>query len=298
LASPESSEVLHEALLGTPSSICDLLTELSDVLSSDGFTAAPPKHGIRHHLQTHPGPPVLAKSRRLDPEKLEIARLEFAEMEKAGIVCRSCSPWSSPLHMVRKKDGGWRPCGDYRRLNNVTIPDRYPLPNIADFTSCLDGSSVFSKLDLQKGYYQVPMSASDIQKTAIITPFGMFECLRLPFGLRNAGQTFQRMMDQIFSDLPFCFVYVDDFLVFSKNITSHVSHLREVFELCRNMGLQSVYPSVRFLFQRLNSLATESLLQVVHLCPSTPLSSRIFQFPPISLLSRDFWVFSTFTEDS
>ena len=101
---------------------------------------------MHHHLQTNPGPPVFVKSRRLDPEKLENARLEFAEMEKAGIVRRSCSTWSSLLHMVRKKDGGWRPCGDYRRLNNVTIPDRYPLPNIADFTSCLDGSSVFFQI--------------------------------------------------------------------------------------------------------------------------------------------------------
>ena len=93
--------------------------------------------------------------------------------------------------MVWKKDGCWRPCGYYRRLNNVTIPDWYPLPNILDFTSCLDNSSVFSKLDPQKGYYQVPMSASDIQRTSIITPFGMLEFLRLSFGLRNADQTFQ-----------------------------------------------------------------------------------------------------------
>ena len=109
----------------------------------------------------------------------------------------------------------------------------------ADFTSCLDGSSVFSKLDLQKGYYQVPMSSSDIQKTPIITPFGMFEFLRLPFGLRNAGQTFQRMMDQIFGDLPFI-------LVFSKNISSHVSHLRKVFELCRQHGLTIALPKCEF----------------------------------------------------
>ena len=129
------------------------------------------------------------KSRRLDPEKLENARLEFAEMEKAGIVRRSCSTWSSLLHMVRKKDGGWRPCGDYRRLNNVTIPDWYPLPNIADFASCLEGSSFFSKLDLQKGYYQVPMSDPDIQKTAIFTPIGMFEKCR-PNVSENDGPDF------------------------------------------------------------------------------------------------------------
>jgi len=138
----------------------------------------------------------------LDPDKLEIAKKEFESMEKAGIVRRSTSPWSRPLHMVKKKDGSWRPCGDYRRLNNVTVPDRYPLPNIADFSSQLSGSKVFSKLDLQKGYYQVPMALDDIMKTAIITPFGMFEFLRLPFGLRNGGQTFQRLMDQVLGGLP------------------------------------------------------------------------------------------------
>ena len=87
-------------------------------------------------------------------------------MEKAGIVCRSNSPWSSP----KKKEGGWYPCGNYRRLNVVTIPDQYPLPNIADFTSRVASSTVFSKLDLQKGYYQVPMAEEDICKTAFITP--------------------------------------------------------------------------------------------------------------------------------
>ena len=104
-------------------------------------------------------------------------------MEKAGIIRCSMSPWSSPFHMVCKKEGGWKPCGDYRRLNIVTIPDHYPLPNIANFTSRISGSTVFSKLDLQKGYYQVPMASEDIQKTAIVTPFRMFEFMRRPFGL-------------------------------------------------------------------------------------------------------------------
>ena len=135
-------------------------------------------------------------------------------MEKSGIVRHSTSPWASPLHMVKKKDGGWRPCGDYRRLNTATVPDHYPLPNIGDFSSRVSGSTVFSKLDLQKGYYQVPVEQRDIQKTAIITPFGMFEFLVMPFGLRNAGNTFQRLMDQILGDLPYSFVYVDDILVF------------------------------------------------------------------------------------
>jgi hypothetical protein len=119
-------------------------------------------------------------------------------MLAAGVIRRSSSCWSSPLHMVRKKDGSWRPCGDFRRLNLITTEDRYPLPNMADLSSRLDGCTIFSKLDLQKGYLQVPVKQQDIPKTAIITPFGLFEFLCMPFGLRYAGMTFQRMMDQLF----------------------------------------------------------------------------------------------------
>ena len=126
------------------------------------------------------------------------------------------------MHMVKKKDGGWRPCGDYRRLNTAMVPDRYPLPNIADFSSQVSGSTIFSKLDLQMGYYQVPVAQEDVEKTAIITPFWMFEFLVMPFGLRNAGNTFQRLMNQILGDLPYCFAYVDDILIFCKDLSSHV----------------------------------------------------------------------------
>jgi Reverse transcriptase (RNA-dependent DNA polymerase) len=147
-----------------------------------------PAHGVEHNIETA-GRPTTAKFRRLDPVRLAAAKAEFDKMLAAGVVRRSSSSWSSLLHMVQKKDGGWRPCGDFRRLNNVTVEDKYPLPNMADLSARLDGCVIFSKLDLQKGYFQVPVAATDVAKTAIITPFGLFEFLSMPFGLKNAGMT-------------------------------------------------------------------------------------------------------------
>ena len=194
------------------------------------------KHQVEHHIEMV-GRPVSAKYRRLDAAKLKAAREEFLEMERQGIVRRSDSSWASPLHMVRKADGSWRPCGDFRRLNVQTQPDRYTCPNIGDLTARLAGCKVFSKLDLRKGYHQVPVRKADIKKTAIITPFGLFEFLRMPFGLRNAGQTFQRMMDNVLAGLDYTFVYLDDVLVASASHEEHAVHLREVLSRLSKHGL-------------------------------------------------------------
>ena len=96
-------------------------------------------------------------------------------MEQLGIICRSDSAWASPLHIVPKKDGGHRPCGDFRQLNDVTTPDKYPIPYLSDATHFLEGKTVFSKIDLIRGYHQIPVAPEDIPKTAVITPFGLFE---------------------------------------------------------------------------------------------------------------------------
>ncbi len=235
LLGPASADALLSRLRHLPSTVRSLLAEFPGIVN-DELPPGPSKHDVSHTIETE-GRPLHAKARRLDPAKLSAAREEFGRMEAAGIIRRSQSPWASPLHMVPKPDGSWRPCGDYRRLNNVTLHDQYPLPNIQDFCSNLEGSAVFSKLDLVKGYYQVPMAEDDILKTAIITPFGLFEFLKMPFGLKNAAQTFQRMMDRLFNAVLFVFVYLDDILVYSPNMAVHLDHLRRVFQLLDSHGL-------------------------------------------------------------
>jgi hypothetical protein len=146
--------------------------------------------------------------------------------------------WSSPLHMDCKKDGSWGPRGDYCRLNLAMTHDRYTLPSILDLSSKLHGCKFFSCIDLVKGYHQIPMAAQDVAKTAIITPFGLFEYLFMPFGLRNAAQTFQRFMDSLFKHLLFVFCYLDDIIIASHTLEEHHEHLRQTFTILQEKGLQ------------------------------------------------------------
>lgn len=197
---------------------------------------APAVHATQHFMNTT-GAPCAERVRPLRPDRLQTAKEEFRHMVEMSHARPSTSPWASPLHMAKKGNGEWRPCGDYRKLNARTIPDRYPIALLQDSTANLQGRTIFSTIDLCKAFQYIPVAEQDIPKTAVITPFGLFEFPSMPFGLRNAAQTFQRYIHEALGDLDFVFAYVDDLLVASPSPAKHEEHLNTVFQRLAKYGL-------------------------------------------------------------
>ena len=197
--------------------------------------------GVEHHIDIGDAKPFKKSPYKIAPHKLEAVREEIREMLEKGVIVRSKSPFSSPIVMVPKKDGSNRMCIDYRKLNDLTVKDAYPLPRIGQTIDALQGAGVFSSLDLAGGYWQIPVAAEDRHKTAFCTPDGgLYECLKMPFGLTNAPPTFQRNMNNIFKDdlYKHGLIFLDDVLTFTKTPEDHLEHLEKVFRVLRKSGLR------------------------------------------------------------
>lgn len=205
---------------------------------------------VQHTIPTTDDAPVSQPYRRIPPQQLMEVKSHIHTLLEQGVIKPTHSPYASPIVLARKKDGTLRMCVDYRRLNAKTVRDSFPLPRIEETLDSLKGAKFFSTMDLASGYNQIAVHETDKHKTAFITPFGLYQYERLPFGLAGAPATFQRFMQRLFNDRLFeiLIIYLDDLLVFSKNLEEHLEHLDFVFTTISKHGLK-LKPSKCHLFR-------------------------------------------------
>ena len=203
-----------------------------------------PAEGIFHSIETE-GPAFKSKVRPLlaNSEKFEAGRKIWKEMEELGVIERvkpnTLIQYTSPLHMVQKPNKrGWRICADFRKLNQITKIDNYPLPILRSFQSTIKGSKVFSIVDIKSAFHHLPIDPKDVNKTCVLSPWGgAFVFKRLAFGLCNGPATWQKYIDSIVSDIPGLFCYLDDLLICSEDVESHLSVLKTLFQRLNANGL-------------------------------------------------------------
>ena len=184
------------------------------------------------------GPEAIRAARRLDPDLEREVRDHFDGLLDAGFVRRSKSPWAAPLHVVRKKNGKLRCVGDYRALNAITVGDKYPMPHIGDLFGKLRGKTTFSLVDLKSSFFHVGVDAEDIEKTAVLTPFGLFECVAMSFGFKNAPAVMQRYMDTALRGVDSIYNYIDDVLVATSDDEDHDAATDALFARLDEWGLR------------------------------------------------------------
>lgn len=223
-----------ETFNGVNQDMQDLVRSFEDIYQEP--TQLPPEREISHYINLKEGtePVNVRPYRYAHFQKAEIEK-QVHEMLKQGLIRPSTSPFSSPVLLVKKKDGTWRFCTDYRALNAVTVKDRFPIPTVDDMIDELHGANYFTKLDLRSGYHQVRVNSLDIHKTAFRTHNGHYEYLVMPFGLCNAPSTFQALMNSVFRPYlrKFVLVFFDDILIYSPDWTMHLAHVKMAFEILR-----------------------------------------------------------------
>ncbi|GJR13774.1 putative reverse transcriptase domain-containing protein [Tanacetum coccineum] len=212
---------------------------------SEDLSGLPPTRQVEFQIDLVPGvAPVARAPYRLAPSEMK----ELSEQLNKGFIRPSSSPWGAPVLFVKKKDGSFRMCIDYRELNKLTVKNRYPLPRIDDLFDQLQGSSVYSKIDLRSGYHQLRVREEDIPKTAFRTRYGHYKFQVMPFGLTNAPAVFMDLMNRVCKPYldKFVIVFIDDILIYSKNKQEHEEHLKLILELLKKEELYAKFSKCEF----------------------------------------------------
>jgi hypothetical protein len=203
----------------------------------------PPDRDIEFSIEHIPGTrPIAQRPYRMNPVELVELKKQLDDMLRKGLIQPSSSSWRSPVLFVDKSDGSSRLCTDYRKLNDVTIKNKYPLPKIEDLFDQLNGSQVFSIIDLRTGYHQLKIRTTDIPKTTFTTRYGLYEYTIMSFGLTNTPAYFMNLMNKVFMEFldKFVVVFIDDILIYSKSEVEHATHLKLVLETERASTLCQV----------------------------------------------------------
>ncbi|GJP58297.1 hypothetical protein CLOP_g23003 [Closterium sp. NIES-67] len=253
-----------------PEKIKDLLREFQDILPDDLPNGLPPYRTHQHEIVEEPGSkPTFRAPYRLSPTELTDMNKQIEYILAKGLIRPSTSPYGAPVPFTRKPDGSLRMCIDYRALNKQTIKNKYLIPRIDVLLDQLRGATIFSKLDLRSGYWQIRMADNSIHKTAFRSRYGSYEYWVMPFGLTNAPATFQAEMNHILRPLlDECeVVYLDDILIYSRDMKQHVEHLRRVFEILRRERFYVKLSKSEFALEKVQFLGHMVSVQGVHVDP-------------------------------
>nr|GEZ80441.1 putative reverse transcriptase domain-containing protein [Tanacetum cinerariifolium] len=225
-----------------------IVKEFPDIFPED-LPGLPPVRQVEFQIDLIPGTaPVARTPYRLALSEMQELSNQLQELIDRGFIRPSTSPWGAPVLFVKKKDGTFRMCINYQELNKLTINNHYPLPRIDDLFDQLQGSSVYSKIDLRSGYHQLRVRDKDIPKTAFITRYGHYEFQFIPFGLTNAPAVFMDLMNRVcklYLD-KFVIVFIDDILIYSRNEEEHTNHLRIILQLRGNEKLYAKFSKCEF----------------------------------------------------
>ena len=234
---------------------------------------------LSHRIETGEVQPIRQQVRRVPLPHRGIVQDLLKDMLEKRVISPSKSPWASPIVLVKKKDGTTRFCVDYRKVNDVTRKDAYPIPRVDDTLDMLSGSTWFTTLDLKSGYWQVEVAEEHREKTAFCTPEGLFEFNVMPFGLCNAPATFQRLMNSVLAGLQWstCLVYIDDIIIVGKTFDEHLKNLQHVFECLKQAGLKVQPHKCQFLQQEVTFLG--HVISPNGIAPDPAKTSKVEQWP-------------------